>query len=195
MPDRYGRYEPRHRDWLGRERPAPEQRLDPRDVPREIRDEEDPLEDYGQADFSQDYGYDPTTRSGYRLDPKEEARRRYAESAYSDEPERYADETDPRTPPRERRSFGGLFGGGQSDRRESERRSQDRVLWVVATEALQRARGIDERDIKVSVENAIITLEGTVRSRDEKRRAEAVVDTRGVRDVHNHLHIRDRGFF
>jgi hypothetical protein len=188
MPDRHGRYEPRHRDWLGRERPAPEHRADPRD----IRDQEDPLEDYGQADFSQDYGYDPETRSGVRLDPKEEARRRYEEGANADEPERFADEA----PPPERRSFGGLFGGGdRTERRESERRSQDRVLWVVATEALQRARGIDERDIKVSVENAIVTLEGTVRSRDEKRRAEAAVETRGVRDVHNFLQIRDRGFF
>lgn len=187
MPDRYGRPEPHQRDWLGRERPAP----------RDPRPEDDPLEDYGQADFSQDYGYDPQTRSGYRLDPKDEARRRYERGVYADEPDHFADDADYSTPRRERRSFGGLFGGSaaRTDRREAERRSQDRVLWVVATEALQRARGIDERDIKVTVEDAVVTLEGTVRSRDEKRRAEAAVETRGVRDVNNHLHIRDRGFF
>jgi osmotically-inducible protein OsmY len=83
-----------------------------------------------------------------------------------------------------------MFGGARPDRR-----SNDRVLWVVATEALHKSRGIDGRDIHVHVEDAVVTLEGTVRSRDEKRRAEALVDQRGVRDVRNHLHIRERRFF
>ena len=39
------------------------------------------------------YTYDPETRSGYRVDPKDEARRRYEDAAI-DEPDRYAD--DPR---------------------------------------------------------------------------------------------------
>ena len=82
-----------------------------------------------------------------------------------------------------------MFGG-----RPARRDSNDRVLWVVATEALHKARGLDESDIHVSVENAIVTLEGTVRSRDEKRRAEDLVEQRGVRDVRNHLHIRERRF-
>src|SRR5262249_49850763 len=86
----------------------------------------------------------------------------------------------------ERSGLSGLFGG------RSHRRSDDRVLWAVATEALHRARGLDDRDIHVRVEDAVVTLEGTVRNRDEKRRAADLVEQRGVRDVHNHLRIRER---
>lgn len=209
MPDRYGR-----NDW--RDRYEADRRLQRRDLGRDDleRDEvdrDDPLEDYGQADFSRDYRYDPDTRSGYRVDPKDEARR-----AYEDDPERFADDErstepryradyspryDDREPPREeRRSFAertglaSLFSGAR-ERSEQERRSDDRVLWVVATEALHRARGLDDTDIHVRVTDRIVTLEGSVRSRDEKRRAEDLVEQRGVRDVHNNLRIRERRFF
>jgi hypothetical protein len=206
MPDRYGRpYLPQDRD--PGERYASDRFARERDLERDDRDvrrarEDDPLEDYGQADFSRDYRYDPETRTGYRVDPKDEARRRY-EADRADEPDRYADEryVEQRRPdrdgyrddrPREERSWAeragltGLFGG------RTDRRSNDRVLWVVATEALHKSRGLDDSDIHVRVEEAIVTLEGTVRSRDDKRRAEDLVDQRGVRDVHNHLHIRER---
>jgi len=199
MADRYGRMDPRDdRDRYASDRYRREMDLERED--RRARDD-DPLEDYGQADFSRDYRYDPETRSGYRVDPKDEARRRYEETGidepdrYPDEPRRFDDRDDTR--PREERSWAeraglaGLFGGGS----QTHRRSNDRVLWVVATEALHRARGLDDSDIHVRVEEAEVTLEGTVRSRDEKRRAEDLVDQRGVRDVHNHLRIRERRWF
>lgn len=213
MADRYDRMDPRDRYALDQDRRDRDWR---EREDRRARDD-DPLEDYGQADFSDEYAYDPDTRTGYRLDPKERARREREEAAYGDEPDRYADEPgydrDRREERRmderderdrgdrgrpdegrswaERAGFSGLFGGAASGGR-TDRRSNDRVLWVVATEALHRARGLDDRDIHVRVEDAIVTLEGSVRSRDEKRRAEDLVEQRGVRDVHNHLHIRER---
>ena len=63
---------------------------------------------------------------------------------------------------------------------------------MVATEALHRSRGLDDADIHVRVADGVVTLEGSVRSREEKRRAEDLVDQRGVRDVHNNLRIRER---
>jgi hypothetical protein len=202
MPDRYGRMDWRDRDYRDRE-PRHEAREEPRDV-RRARDE-DPLEDYGQADFSREYAYDPDNRSGYRVDPKEEARRRYEEDpglADDRDPRRadpryddaYDDRYDarPRSEERswaERSGLAGMFGG------RTDRRSNDRVLWVVATEALHKARGIDDRDIHVHVEDGVVTLEGSVRSREEKRRVEDLVDRRGVRDVRNNLRIRERRLF
>ena len=198
MADRYARMDPRDRDE--RDRYASDRYDRERDLEREdrrVRDD-DPLEDYGQADFSRDYRYDPETRSGYRVDPKDEARRRYDDPAM-DDPARFADEPryaerdyDRDLRPREERSWAdragltGLFGG------RTDRRSNDRVLWVVATEALHRSRGLDDADIHVRVADGIVTLEGSVRSREEKRRAEDLVDQRGVRDVHNNLRIRER---
>lgn len=48
----------RHEDWRDREA----------DRLRRLRDRErgSELEDYGQADYSDLYGYDPRTRTGYR---------------------------------------------------------------------------------------------------------------------------------
>ncbi|MDB5454171.1 MAG: hypothetical protein JWO33_2749 [Caulobacteraceae bacterium] len=198
MPDRYGRMDWRDRDYRDRE-PRHEAQDERRDD-RRARNE-DPLEDYGQADFSREYAYDPNNRTGYRVDPKEEARRRYEDDpAVTDDRERlradprYDDRYDapPRTEERswaERSGLAGMFGG------RSDRRSNDRVLWVVATEALHKARGIDDRDVHVHVEEAVVTLEGTVRSREEKRRIEDLVDQRGVRDVRNNLRIRERRLF
>jgi hypothetical protein len=211
MPDRYGRMDWRDRDVRARDYRAREPRVDDRDYRREprIRDD-DPLEDYGQADFSQDYAYDPDTRTGYKLDPQEEARRRYEEEHLT-EADRYADDRHrgdrsdyvDRDPYRDRYSaradeprswtersgLSSMFAG-----RSGRRASNDRVLWVVATEALHKARGIDGSDVHVTVEDGIVTLEGTARSREEKRRIEDLVDQRGVRDVHNHLRIRERRF-
>jgi hypothetical protein len=203
MADRYGRMDSRDRD--DHERYASDRYFRERELEREDQRArtDDPLEDYGQADFSRDYRYDPETRTGYRVDPKEDARRRYEDPAMED-PARFADEPryadhrpierdyDRDRPMREERSWAersglaGLFGG------RTDRRSNDRVLWVVATEALHRARGLDDADIHVRVDEAVVTLEGTVRSREEKRRAEDLVDQRGVRDVHNNLRIRER---
>lgn len=194
MPDRYGRMDIREWDWRDRA----ERRAYRRDEP----------EDFGQADYSRDWGYDPDTRTGYRLDPAEQRLRdrrdrdevdydHYRDDLHArhrdDEELRRREEDDLRYRERESRSWrerGGLFGGRRQDRR-----SNDQVLWVVATEALRRGRGIDPSDIEVEVLDGVVTLNGTVRSREEKRRAEDLVDQRGVRDVQNNLRIRERRFF
>jgi len=49
---------------------------------------------------------------------------------------------------------------------------------------------IDASDVEVDVKGAEVTLRGSVRSRDEKRYAEDVVEhVMGVRDVNNHLKV------
>jgi len=49
---------------------------------------------------------------------------------------------------------------------------------------------IDASDVEVEVKAAEVTLRGSVRSRDEKRYAEDVVEhVMGVRDVNNHLKV------
>jgi len=49
---------------------------------------------------------------------------------------------------------------------------------------------IDASDVEVEVKAAEVTLRGSVRSRDEKRYAEDVVEhVMGVREVNNHLKV------
>lgn len=202
MADRYGYTDWRDRDWRDRELSRG------RREERRLEDA-DPLEDYGQADFSRDYRYDPATRTGYRVDPVDQARRDYeAERGLTsdsvearrlrderarDDYDRYAAERDRGPEERswaERTGLSALFGGAGRDSRSS----NDRVLWVVATEAVHRARGIDDREIEIDVRDGVVILNGTVRSREEKRRVEDLVDQRGVRDVQNNLRIRERRF-
>jgi osmotically-inducible protein OsmY len=52
---------------------------------------------------------------------------------------------------------------------------------------------VDASDIEVSVQNAEVTLAGTVHDRHMKRDAEDVVaDVPGVRDVHNQIRVQNR---
>ncbi|MDB5467873.1 MAG: hypothetical protein JWQ46_2635, partial [Phenylobacterium sp.] len=44
------------------------------------------------------------------------------------------------------------------------------------------------------VENAEVTLNGTVRRKEDKRRIEDIADIDGVRHVQNNLRVRDRGW-
>jgi len=149
--------------------------------------------DYGQADFSEDYGYDPVGRRGYRRDtPPDDARDPYAPPREADLRHESRDRTLP--PPRhEERSWrdrGGVsswFGGPR-------RRSSDRVLWTVVTERLDSDRRLDSSDIEVLVHGSEVTLNGTVRDRDDKRRAEDLAEVRDVTHVQNNLRVRRRGF-
>jgi hypothetical protein len=71
------------------------------------------------------------------------------------------------------------------------RRSDDRIRDDVC-ERIARS-GIDADDVEVSVENAEVTLTGTVRVRHEKWRLEDLADdVFGVEDVHNHLRMGRR---
>lgn len=71
------------------------------------------------------------------------------------------------------------------------RRSDDRIRDDVC-ERIARS-GIDADEVEVSVENAEVTLTGTVRERHEKWRLEEIADDIfGVEDVHNHLRLGRR---
>jgi hypothetical protein len=204
------RYEWRERD---------EDRRDPRERERE---------DFGQADYSSDYAYDPESRSGYRADERiREEADDYGQADYSTdwaydrararpyrrfseddremreryEEDRYADRDRDRQA-RERnepRSWadraGAFFSGRDTDERRPRRRRgpSDRVLWAVIVQRLKDQRSLDLHDVEVLVEDGEVTLNGTVRRKDEKRRIEDVVDVDGVRHVQNNLRVRDRG--
>jgi hypothetical protein len=140
--------------------------------------------DFGQADYSNLYGYDPRTRTGYRNfdDGRGDRGAVYdRESEWDYGPERRSYLSDD-----ERRSY----------RSEDERRSRrdgpsDRVLWAVIMERLDDERRLDLRDVEVHVHHGEVTLNGTVRRKSDKRRIEDVADIEGVRNVQNNLRVRE----
>lgn len=194
-------------DWRDRED-------DRRDWRRGRRDRED----FGQADYSDDYSYDADARAGYRPDERlgdEADDYRQAENSgdwvYDREPGRAYrrftdDDREMGEPARDRlepRSWtdraSAFLTGRDIDRGEHERRARrrrgpsDRVLWAVIVQRLRDQRGLDLHDVEVLVEEAEVTLNGTVRRKEEKRRIEDVVDVEGIRHVQNNLRVRDRG--
>jgi hypothetical protein len=184
---------------------------------RDDRPERADREDFGQADYSRDYGYDPDSRSGYRAERLRSRTDDYGQADYSSDwgydpdrgpyrryadDERRADERDDRyrdRDGREPRSWMDragdfLTGRGDFDARRGRRRGpSDRVLWAVIVERLQDARGLDLRDVEVLVDDAEVTLNGAVRRKEDKRRIEDIADLDAVRHVQNNLRVRDRG--
>jgi osmotically-inducible protein OsmY len=77
--------------------------------------------------------------------------------------------------------------------RPARRGPSDRVLWAVIVERLEDQRGLDLRDLEVIVQDAEVTLNGTVRHKADKRRIEDVADIDGVRHVQNNLRLRGHG--
>ena len=202
-------------------------------------------DDFGQADYSNDYGYDPRARTGYRADEQFRDRDDYGQADYTtdwaydpergqpyrrcsnddrafrgdrdgdgypdrsrswmdkageflsgrprhDDERRAADERrerlddDRRPVPQARRDR------AEEDRRARRRRgSSDRVLWAVIMERLEDDRRIDLRDVDVIVEDGEVTLNGTVRRKEDRRRIEDIADIDGVRHVQNNLRARD----
>lgn len=68
-------------------------------------------------------------------------------------------------------------------------RSDDRIQED-ANDALTHHGDVDATHITVAVANGEVTLTGTVESRAMKRAAEdALVDVRGIRDVHNQIRV------
>ncbi|HKP77523.1 MAG TPA: BON domain-containing protein [Phenylobacterium sp.] len=137
-------------------------------------------EDFGQADYSNLYGYDPRTRSGYRAYDDGRREPDYDDRGY--EPRAYADRE---AAPRRAR---------EEDARRSRRDGpSDRVLWAVIMERLEDERRLDLSDVEVDVRDAEVTLNGTVRHKADKRRIEDIADIDGVRNVQNNLRPRERG--
>lgn len=138
---------------------------------RRLRDR-DQDDDFGQADYSNMYGYDPRTRSGYR--------------AYDDGQRDHADSHDPRRDA-ERRDW------DTEPRRARRDGPSDRVLWAVIMERLDDERRLDISGVEVDVHDGDVTLNGTVRHKADKRRIEDIADIGGVRNVQNNLRTREPG--
>jgi hypothetical protein len=178
--------------------------------------------DFGQADYSADYGYDPRTRSGYRVEEETAPRaddfgqadystdyaydpeRRGGYRRYSAEDREYVRRPDEGAYPREPqpRSWmdraGAFFSPGprapQPEAQARRRRGpSDRVLWAVIVERLEDERGLDLRSVDVIVEDAEVTLNGKVRHKADRRRIEDIADIDGVRHVQNNLRVHDHG--
>jgi osmotically-inducible protein OsmY len=72
---------------------------------------------------------------------------------------------------------------------KSYQRSDARIYEDVC-DRLAEAPDIDASDIEVRTTNGEVTLLGTVREREEKRRVEDVIEgVSGVRDIHNNLRV------
>ena len=72
----------------------------------------------------------------------------------------------------------------------SGRGPSDRVLWAVIVERLEDQRALDLRDVEVLVDNGEVTLNGTVRRKEDKRRIEDIADLPEVRHVQNNLRVQ-----
>jgi hypothetical protein len=151
-------------------------------------------DDYGQADYSSDYGYDERDHRAYRRfeENDRDYGRRMDEGGYR--PDAYGDGR-AHSP----RSWMGRAGGFLSGRRDDDERRMrrrgpsDRVLWAVIVERLEDERRLDLSDVDVIVEDGEVTLNGTVRRKEDKRRIEDIADIDGVRHVQNNLRVRERG--
>lgn len=136
-------------------------------------------EDYGQADYSNLYGYDARHRTGYRAydDGRvdDTAMRPYAERPQYDD--------------RDRRD---LDRYGRESLRSRRDGPSDRVLWAVIMERLEDERRLDLSDLDLDVRDGEVFLNGTVRHKADKRRIEDIADIEGVRNVQNNLRLRER---
>jgi osmotically-inducible protein OsmY len=162
-----------------------------------VADENLDRDDFGQADYSEDYAYDPAHRRGYRRSAADrDAYDRYEHEPREVEQDRWRDRSVDR--PVERRSWMDRAGDGMSSwfgARRPRGASSDRVIWAVVTQRLANARGLDDSDIEVLVDRGEVILNGTVRDREDKRRAEDLAELRGVPHVQNNLRVRRRGLF
>lgn len=158
---------------------------------RRLRDRD--REDYGQADYSNMYGYDPRTRTGYKAfddGRPDDDYRRLDERQRRDEP-RYFDD---------RRRDDDYRRGHHDERLDYEREHRrsrrdgpsDRVLWAVIMERLEDERRLDLREVRVEVHDGEVFLDGMVRHKGDKRRIEDIADIDGVRNVQNNLRVRER---
>lgn len=84
---------------------------------------------------------------------------------------------------------GGYYGRGPKGYRRSDERIREDV-----NDRLTDDWRVDASDIEVTVSSCEVTLNGTVGSREERRRAEDIAESvSGVRHVQNNLRVREAG--
>ncbi len=121
-------------------------------------------EDYGYDQQQSNYGYSQQSDSGW-MGRSESGQRNRSQNWMSEGPNR---------------------GHGPEGYKRSDERIQEDVH-----ERLTQHGWLDARNIRVSVENGEVTLEGHVNSRDAKRMAEDTTeDIFGVQQVHNRLRVQ-----
>ena len=185
------------RSWFGDEEAERRRRMDERD-----------REQYRERDFGRDYGPGGERwRGEERWRGREELgggrQRDYGITGYRGEAgfgTRYgggytgtyaAAEDYPR-------SYGGRYGFGWETGRRGEfvgrgpkgyQRSDARINEDVC-DRLTDAADVDASNVEVRVNNGEVTLSGSVMNREEKRRAEDLIESiSGVREVHNNLRV------
>jgi len=139
-----------------------------------------PHDDFGQADYSVEYGYDPARRSGFRAVP--DGPRASAEYGQTD------------SSPGSRGPQPRSFDAPRTDVR-GRREPSDRVLWAVIAERLEDQHRLDLSGVELRVDEGEVTLNGTVRHKADRRRIEDIADIEGVRHVQNNLRVRHRSWF
>ncbi|WP_126173843.1 BON domain-containing protein [Altericroceibacterium xinjiangense] len=133
----------------------------------------------GIGSYSAGGGYGPAPHRGY-TDRNED--RGFVERA-GDKVESWFDDDDDYS----RRRQSGYAGHGPANYS----RSDDRVLED-ASDRLTDDWRVDARNVEVTVNDGEITLNGTVRSREQKHRAERCVESlSGVRHVQNNLRVQE----
>ena len=94
---------------------------------------------------------------------------------------------------RERRSEPSTFTPNYRGRGPKGYRRSDDLIKDDVSEALYRSTQVDASYIEVFVDKGIVTLKGTVDTRDQKRLAEFAIERlAGVDDVYNELKVRAR---
>jgi hypothetical protein len=134
-------------------------------------------DDFGQADYSTQYGYDPQTRTGFRLADSE-----VGVGAALDVPA--ADYVAEPPLDGETRTF--------AERGKKRVGPSDRVLWAVIVERLEDERRLDLSEVQVLVQDGEVTLNGTVKHKADKRRIEDIADIDGIQNVQNNLRVREK---
>jgi hypothetical protein len=142
----------------------------------------------GYGNMSNDYGRNDWNRSRSGNDDRYDSRRQDNNDNWwertKDKVSGWFDDDD--NDDRRKREYGGGHRGkGPTDYR----RSQDRIREDICDRLTDDDR-VDASSIRVQIEDDVVILSGTVHSRDEKRRAEDLVESvSGVRNVENRLRV------
>lgn len=173
------------RSWFGDEEAERRRRMDERERARERSRE------YG-AGYEQEWGDYPYRGEAWR--GVDYGRRDYGPYAGEAGTSRYGYGTESYN-----RRYGGHYGLGWEAGRRGEfagrgpkgyQRSDARINDDVC-DRLVDAPDVDASDIEVRTNNGEVTLSGNVTDREQKRRAEELIENvSGVREIHNSLRVR-----
>ena len=189
--DRTDRAADEVRSWFGDDEAAQRRRMDESRNPRRDRDRDD----YGSTAAGRAWERSKETVREV-TDRDRDGRRGFAEWNDNDYPSRnrgyYAESSDYPTAtghagPRWNAATTGQYVGRGP---KGYRRGDERIREDVCDRLTDDPR-IDAGDIDVQVKDGEVTLSGSVRTREEKRFTEDVIERiSGVRDVNNHLKVK-----